>query len=178
MLDHPAQAERESPVASDSYIDALEIHPSLLALLGRVVAHWSYVETLESDFLAYLVDGNPIALRGITRHCSAGAVTDWVRILATHRFTGDAMAGRMRDLFERIERTRAERNAYVQGLWRAGPEPVTALVRTVRRDRQELIGDELVAPDDLKNLLKVIAEIHDDLAAFGRQLGFHPTPET
>jgi hypothetical protein len=163
-----------TPLLKDRYIDSLDIHPSLLALLGRAVVFWAHIETLEAEFLAYLLGGDPDAIHGLAHHVRGSAMTECLRTLSAGRFISEASAARVDELLNRLESLRAELDAYVRGMWRAGPEPITATVRTVRPGRRDIREDELVTADGLKKLLEGVAKLHRDFTKLNEQLSFAP----
>lgn len=150
-------------------------HAMLVERLGAIVYRWAYVEYFEGDLLAYIMDADPGRMHAITKSVSSSSITGWLRLLAPFQFTHPETQAKLADLFDRIDRARAERNVYVHGLWSAGPEPATADVMTIRWERAEIMKRELVTASDLDALLADIGEIQAELAWLGDKLGFHPT---
>jgi hypothetical protein len=156
--------------------DPLGVDPALYEALGRVIARWSYVEQILAEFLSFLVQGEPGRMYVIIQNIAGSTITDWARVLSRMTFTNEETLDNLKRLFTSIDETRSERNAYVHGLWKAGPEPLTATVTTVRWERNEVIKMELVTQDDLTTLLERTSEIYAEIAFLGGKLGFHPRP--
>jgi hypothetical protein len=129
------------------------------------------------DFLAFMVEGNASFMHVVTKNVSGSTVVDWLRTLAPVRFTDPQTQASLNDLFSRIDQLRAQRNAYVHGIWAAGREPATAMVMTIRWERAEVLRDELVTPEDLSALLEEIHDVYRELVFLGDKLGFHPLPK-
>ena len=66
-------------------------------------------------------------------------------------------------LFTRIDKLREERNVYVHGLWKPGPELSTAMVHTVRLGREIPANDALVTLADLNELSAEIENVAQGL---------------
>lgn len=143
----------------------------LLHLFARVVYHWGYVEHLQTEWLAHLIQANKGFAYVITKGISGATVTDWIRTVSKVRYASENQEA-LTELLARIDNTRAERNALVHGLWHRGPEHATAMIQTVRWQRAELIKDELVTEGDLSHLLEEIIEIFDALRRIGTAQGF------
>jgi hypothetical protein len=154
-----------------------QVNPALLERLGRIAYHWAYVERLEADFLAFLLQANPAFLHVVSQNVSGSTITGWLRTLSLVRFTDAQTHDGLRILFGRIDDARAARNALVHGLWRPGSEPRTATVTTIKVDRAEIVKWELVTLDDLDSQIGEIGEIYAELITLGSQLGFHQAPQ-
>ena len=152
--------------------DPLGIDPTLYEALGRAIARWSYVEHILAEFLSFLVQGDPGRMYVITQNVAGSTITDWARVLSRMTFKHEETLEAFKRLFTSIDDARSERNAYVHGLWKVGPEPGTATVTTVRWERKEVIKMELVTQGDLAGLLERANEIHEELALLGFKLGF------
>jgi hypothetical protein len=153
----------------------LEIDAELMRRLGRIVSHWSYVEQLEASLLAFLLNAEPGLMHVVTASASGNTLTGWLRTLTQIRFA-ESDRPKMADLLMHIDEVRAQRNAYVHGLWIPGPEPQTAVVTTIRWERVEVIKHELVTGADLNGLLEEIEHIYRRLVAVAHHLGFHRLP--
>lgn len=151
------------------------IDTQLMTMLGRVVTTWSLVEGYTTELVAFLLEADPGSFYVVSRNVANATVTDWARTLATMRFDNDNTREKLAALLSSADEARAERNIYVHGLWKPGPEPQTALVQTVRWDRREVVKYELVTLSDLEELLERIANIVGELRFVGRRLGFIST---
>ena len=127
---------------------------------------------------AFLLHADPGLSHVVTANVSGSTMTDWIRTLVPIRFTNAETQDNIRDLLNRVDETRAERNAFVHGIWTAGPEPGTAFVSTIRWDRREIMTNRLVGADDLSGLLEGIREVYDELVWLGRKAGFYTMPST
>lgn len=159
---------------SDQPIEqAQDIHPELLLRLGRVATKWGTVESLMGEFLAFLLKGDPGSIYVVTSNVSQATVTDWIRTLAQIRFTNPNTLDGLGKLLTRIDETRAERNAYIHGLWVTDKsQPGTAMVQTIRWERREVVKHELVTSPDLDETVEAIEAIADELLMIGKKLGF------
>ena len=140
--------------------------------LGQVTVHWTQVEMILGEFLSYLVEGNAGSLYVITQNVAGSTVSDWCRVLCEMRFQDGPTRKALKEMFLEADDARKQRNIYIHGLWRKGPEPKTALVRTVRWDRAEVLKDELVTVGDLESLLRRSDELFLTLHGIGVRLGF------
>jgi hypothetical protein len=153
-----------------------EIDPALLEGLGRVVYQWAFVEAVEGMMLAFLVQANWELSQVVTARVSGSTMTGWIRTLVPVRFTDPTTQDRILDLLTRIDEARAERNAFVHGMWTPGNVPHTAFVTSIRWDRREVMVNRVVGADDLHSLAETIGEIYEELVWLGRQAGFYTMP--
>jgi hypothetical protein len=149
-----------------------DIHAPLLERLGRIVYRWAYVEWLEGEFFAHLLRGDKGRTHIVTKDISAATITGWLRILCDTEFAHPETKANLNDLFNRITAVRAERNAYIHGLWTAGSQMGTADVMTLRWGRAEIMKNEVVTQGDLDSLLEEIECLYRSLTSFSQQLGF------
>jgi hypothetical protein len=156
--------------------DPRDVSPQLIAGLGMIVSQWAYVEAYEGEFLSFLTDADPGAMYTITQSVSGATLTDWLRVLSQVRFSNSNMVDNLSKLFTKIDETRADRNAFVHGLWKAGPENGTAIVQTIRWDRREVIRQELVTVADLNEIIERILEVIAELQMLAKSLGFGNKP--
>jgi hypothetical protein len=148
------------------------IHPDLLTGLGRIVHGWAYVEALQGHFLSWLLEADQARMFVLTQNVSSSTVTDWIRTLLQIPLIEKMGMGDLSELLLTIDETRAERNRLVHGLWSPGPEPTTAKVQTVRWDRTEIVKVELIAIDDLNDLIHRVGDLIRELRDLGTRLGF------
>ena len=80
-----------------------QVNPALLERLGRIAYHWAYVERLEADFLAFLLQANPAFLHVVSQNVSGSTITGWLRTLSLVRFTDAQTHDGLRILFGRID---------------------------------------------------------------------------
>lgn len=154
--------------------EPFHLPPEITQGLGDIVIAWARVESLTAEFLSFLLQADHGSMYVLNQDIAGGTQMKWIRTLAGSRFTNQNTLDNLTILFDRIDRTRGERNVYVHGVWGPGPEPGTATVQTVKLDRSEWIRTELVTPPDLKELFDEIASISDELFAIGKSLGFIP----
>lgn len=131
--------------------------------LGDVVIGWARVDALMAEFLSFLLHAERGAMYVLNQDVAGGTQMKWIRSLIGERFTNENTLAGLKVLLFRIDGARAERNAYVHGLWRPGPEEGTALVQTIKLDRVEAIRDELVTAANLNELFSDIESVGDEL---------------
>jgi len=147
------------------------IDEPLLTALGRLVYTWAFVEAMEGEFLAFLLNAHQGLAHVITQKVSGSTITDWLRTLASIRFEAPDVQ-RIGALMARIDEVRGDRNAYVHGLWAPGPVEGTALVTTIRWDRAEVMKRELATLNDLEEVTREALELYAEICVIGRHLGF------
>ncbi len=144
----------------------LDISPSLLQTLGRIITRWAYVEMILGEFLAALLRADRGALHVITANVSSATIEDWLRTLIPIRFAEAATQVRLNAILNEVAELRAERNALVHGQWQPGPEPNTAKVQSVNLARSEIVLTRLVTASDLQELAERISEILEEIQIF------------
>jgi len=159
------------PMSEPSDAAPTLVENPLLAALGQAVYIWSAVEWLEGDLLAFLLGAHQGLAQIVTKTVSGSTITDWLRTLATIRFK-TADTEQLHALLTRIDEARAQRNAYVHGLWAPGPVKGTALVTTIRWERAEVMKRELVTLQDLMVFADEARELYAELKIIGQHLGF------
>ncbi len=157
---------------ADDPNNPFDIDRILYDRLGQVTVHWTQVEMILGEFLSFLVQGNPGLLYVITQNVAGSTITDWCRVLCEMRIEPDGWRKELKELFVELDDARKQRNVYIHGLWKKGPEPATALVRTVRWERREVLKDELVTVGDLESLLERTNELFATLLQVGLRMGF------
>lgn len=149
---------------SDSPPNPLAIDSTLLQELGRIIVYWAYLEDEVSQLLARLLGAQAGRIYVVTKTVSAASAASWTRLLSDIEFQHEPQnLAVLRELFADIDDARADRNAYMHGLWHVGPEPNTAIVTTVRWDRPEIIKHELVTLHDLQALATRAGELKLEL---------------
>lgn len=141
--------------------------------LGRICASWSIVETHLGALLAFMMESNPSYMFVITESVAGATITNWVRILCETQITDHSIKTKMQSLLKEVTDIRSERNSLVHGLWEAGPETDTALVQTVRMDRNEILKEVLFTPADFDEILDRIHRVGVTFDRIGRQLGYY-----
>ena len=147
----------------------LGIDETLARLLAEVVMQWSYVEHRQAQVLAHLMGANYGVVQYLTEGSSAAATSRYIRDLAPALLHPDD-ASAVKELLDRSDTARKERNGYAHGLWKAGPDK-TAQVQILRPTTTEIVSDQLVTADDLTGLLEDIHRLLGDFAAFAALLG-------
>lgn len=137
------------------------VESELLAAFGSVIHRWAYIESMQGQLLAYLLDANQALMQVVSANVSASTVTDWIRILLSAKYHEGPELERATSLLTVIDDLRSRRNALVHGLWEPHV-PGAAKVQTIRWERSEIIKHEVVTLADLNDL---VAEIGDALRA-------------
>jgi hypothetical protein len=143
-----------------------EIDPEFFELLGRIATRWSFAESMIGEFFAFLLNADPGYVYILTQSVSGSTVVGWVRTALPFRVPSPEARQAIMGLLTRIDDARAERNAWVHGLWgthMTGSDTVT--VQTVRYERTEIIKTEVVTRADMRDLLREIGEIIAELKA-------------
>jgi hypothetical protein len=147
----------------------------LLPRLGGIVVLWAHVENWLGELLAFLLEANPALMHVVTDNVSSSTICDWIRTLLQAPNMPieppDVLA-----LLGDIDKLRAERNALIHGTW-AFDEPGTALVRTIKWSRAEVINDTVVTALDLEELAAEITDALNRLRELGGRYGFPVVPE-
>jgi hypothetical protein len=150
---------------------AKEFEPELMERLGWLVMRWSFLEHLVSDLFCWLVDGNPAPMTIVTANVSASTLLTWSRTLVENRGDDPKLASEIRELLVAIDEVRPERNAIVHGLWGTSAIPGSAIVQTIRLERNPTIKEEVVTAADLDHLIletiDLIAQLRELLMRLG-----------
>src|SRR3954454_19749674 len=100
-----------------------EIPAELLSELACVTIGSANVEGLLIQFLIFIMAAaHADGMHVICQNASISTVLKWVRLVSEQRFEPE-MYEKLKALFNRIQEAMDDRNAYVHGLWRVGPEP-------------------------------------------------------
>lgn len=159
-------ADDKPPFASTPF----NLPPEITQSLGDVVIAWARVEALLAEFLSYLLKADPGAMYVVTKDIAAGMQLKWIRALAAERFPTEDAQEDLKNLFDRIEIVRNERNALIHGVWNTGPEPGTACVQTLKLSQSTSLREELVTPPDLDELFREIQSVSDEFFVLCRTL--------
>jgi hypothetical protein len=130
--------------------------------LGDIIIAWSRVEKLIAELLTFLLKADPGSMYVLNQDVASSTQIKWIRVLAEQNFDPTGL-GQLNDLLIRIDAARAERNAYVHGVWGPGPTEGTAIVQTIKLDRAEVIKTELVTAPDLDELFSDIETMSNEL---------------
>ena len=156
-----------------------EIDRDLMERLGWLVMRWSYLEHLLSDLFCWLVEGHPAPMTVVTSNVSTATLLSWSRALLEVRGDDPRVADDIRALLVAVDEVRPERNALVHGLWALSDIPHSAIVQTIRVERNPTIKEEVVTAADLDNLihetLDLIVQCRNLLIRLGVQVD--PTPK-
>ena len=143
----------------------LGIDPSLLALTGRIITQWSYAEASLSHLVAFLTGAQPHLLHMVTQDVSASSLVGWARSLVRALVPSNSPDhARLLALLGECDSVRADRNNLVHGMWKPGTEPGTAVVRTIKTDRSDIILDALWTRHDLMDLLNRVNAVAGEMA--------------
>ena len=130
----------------------------LLARLGLIVTRCAWIDELLGTALAHLIGADQAPMYVITQNVAASTVADWLRTLGPLHLKDTETLDTLRDLLSLTDDLRRERNALVHGLWSDGPFPGTAMIRSIRLDRAELIVERLCTIADLEDVIERCAE--------------------
>ena len=130
-------------------------------ITGRIITQWSYAEASLSHLVAFLTGAQPHLLHMVTQDVSASSLVGWARSLVRALVPSNSPDhARLLALLGECDSVRADRNNLVHGMWKPGTEPGTAVVRTIKTDRSDIILDALWTSHDLTDLLnRVNAQI-------------------
>jgi hypothetical protein len=139
--------------------------------LGILVVRWAFVETRISDLFAALTEGNTVAMLVVTANVSQRSITGWIRTLLDTRDVPPILADKIRAALDDVDEVRAERNAFVHGVWSTTGPAMSAIVQTVRLERKAIIHEVVVTPSDLDHLIDLVEEIAMKLGLILRAMG-------
>jgi len=152
------------------------IHPKLLIELGCITIASAQIEGLLLQFLIYMMAvGHEDGMHVISENTPVSRLLQWVRLVAEQRFEPEAY-NKLKVLFDRTQDAIAERNTYVHGLWKNGPDAETALIQTIKMNREFPLKWELATFADLRELLIELEYIAQELHAVGVECGYFPHP--
>ena len=140
--------------------------------IGKIAAEWSWIEKLLAEMVAHFCVAEPGAMYVITNTVSGATMTDWLRTLTKIKVKDALSEKTITDLLAEIDTVRAERNAYVHGLWVAHGEAGFATVQTFNWDRREVVQTALCSTADLDGVIEHIATLQLMLGNLGIKLGF------
>jgi hypothetical protein len=152
------------------------IHPKLLIELGCITIASAQIEGLLMQFLIFMMAvGHEDGMHVIAENTPISRLLQWVRTIAEQRFE-TKVYDKLKVLFDRIQDGITERNTYVHGLWKLGPEAETAMVQTIKMNREFPLKWELATFADLRELLIELEYIAQELHAVGVECGYflHP----
>jgi len=139
--------------------NSYDITIDLLARLGLIVTRCALIDEIISDILTKLIEAHRAPMYVITQNVSASTISDWLRTLGPLLEARDLLdAEALRNTLALADDVRRERNALAHGVWQDGPEPNTAIIRTIRLDRVEIIKEELCTVADLDDLIERCTE--------------------
>lgn len=151
--------------------------PGIYQRIGQVTSEWAWIKLILGETLAHFCHADPGAMYVITQNASSASITDWLRTLTQIQVKDAPSAEVILSLLKQIDDVRAERNIVVHGTWRAGDDPTTAWVQTLRWERREVVRDELWSIGDLDDLIGEMSDLQARLAELGVSMGFfHPKP--
>jgi hypothetical protein len=143
----------------------------LIARLGLIITRCAWIDEILGHILTKFLGANRGPMYVITQNVSASTITDWLRTLAPLHLETEDLRTEFATLLVNADEVRAERNALAHGLWREGPEPMTALVQTIRLNRAEIIREELHTESDLDDLVQRCTETLSEALAFRKKIG-------
>lgn len=139
------------------------IPDTLRQLLAEVVMQWAYTESYLTHLLAVLLGAHYGAVQYLTEHTSAASTMRAINDLAP-TFLREEDAKTIRQVLDRADAARAERNVYAHGLWAPVAGENAARIQVLRPSGAEMIREILTTPTDLSGLLEDIHEINTDLS--------------
>lgn len=159
------------PSAKD--LSPTKIDPALSARLGDIVIKWSSIEEWIGYLIATMTDGEPGAMSVVTGEMSSSLSIQIVRTLISIHEHKEPELAKLRELVDRADRLREERNEYVHGIWDSTDcEPDTCLVSIFNWKRAEITRTVLVTVSDLDNLAVELDNWVADYVALGKQMNF------
>lgn len=148
-----------------------QLEPELMQRLGILVVRWAFLEVRISDLFTTLTEGHAGSMIVVTSNVSQSSITGWIRTLLDTRDVPPILANKIRDVLTDVDDLRAERNAFVHGLWATNGPPMSAIVQTVRLERKAIIHELVVTPADLDHLIDLVNEIAFKLGLILRAMG-------
>ncbi len=142
---------------------AREIEPEFHERLGRIITNWAVIDSLQTEFLAHLLQADPGSMYIMTQNVSAKTVTGWIRTMTPIHLSDQESQQRIADLLNKIDEMRADRNALVHGLWSTESTAGTVLVQTVRWERAEIVKGEIWTLADLDELVDRLLPLREEL---------------
>ena len=136
-----------------------EISPDFLQRIGLIATRWSLLEAWLTKWLAFLTGGNEAKMGVVSGPMGPSALITAVQLLMKQRFGESLGDAGFTLFFERLEAAKANRNAWVHGLWLPSAQVGIANVQTLRWSRKIPLQEEDVSLAQLDHFAEEISTL-------------------
>lgn len=149
------------------------IEADLTSRLGQIAINTAVIEEWLGHMLATLIDADTGGLHVLTNDMSVGTVIQAIKTVISIFEPVRPELEELRELVEKADDIRIERNEFVHGLWdQTNCTPGSALVQLTNWKKAEITRERLVTTAELDELLVDCQDWIEEFVVLGRKFGF------